>query len=190
MAGPDYLSGERFYLRAPIKTDAETASAWYPGVFPVGSSRAESYLKDHLKAAWWPGRELHLMLVRADDDAVVGGVIAERPTGPGAVATFRLAASLTLEEADDGQAEALRLLIPWLLNEAEVLTVTASIAVDQPRSLEAAASIGMTVQIRLREFLARPGGRVDLLQLQALNPRRMATVEPAEMVDRGARGRT
>jgi hypothetical protein len=144
--------------------------------------RAEAYLKEHLKSAWWPGREIRLMIARTADDQVVGGVAIEHPTGPGAVTAIRLAPFLSPDDADEVQADALRLLVPWLLDEAEVLTVTVGVGADQERSLEAARELGMADEIRLREFLARPGGRADLIQLQALNPRRAARVTRDEDV--------
>jgi len=176
MMGPAYLTGERLSLRAPVTTDAEVAAAWFPSVFPVGAGRAESYLKDKLKSAWWPDREFHLMIVRIADDQVVGSLIVEHPTGPGAIVTIKLTPALSPSELDETQADTLRILIPWLLDEAEALTVTVGIGADEPRSLDAAHDLGMETAIRLREFLARPGGRVDLIQAQALHPRRAAMV--------------
>lgn len=184
MMGPAYLTGERLSLRAPVPTDAEAAAAWYPGPFPVGAGRAESYLREKLKSAWWPDREFHLMIVRIADDQVIGSVIVEHPTGPGAIVTMKLTPAFSPDERDETQADALRILIPWLLDEAEVLTITVGIGADQYRSLDAARDLRMETAIRLREFLARPGGRVDLIQAQALHPRRAATV-PSDAPSRG-----
>ncbi len=176
MPGPSYLTGERLYLRAPLKDDIAASANWYPSVLPVGSGKAETYLKDKLKGVWWVNSPIHLMVVRVADDQVVGGVIIEHPTGPAAEVSLRFAPTLEFDEADRTQADVLKLLVPWLLNEAETLTITVNIAADQTRTLEAAGELGMSQQIRLREFLARPGGRVDMIQLQALNPRRAARV--------------
>jgi len=184
--GPAYLTGERLLLRAPLAADAAVATGWYPGVFPVGASRGASHLKDKLKAAWWPDREFQLMIVRMGDDEVIGGVIVEHPTGPGAVLRIKIAPSLDPEETDATQADTLRLLVPWLLDEAEVLTITVGIGADQPRSLDAARELRMETQIRLREFLARPGGRVDLIQAQALHPRRAPRVSGDDAPSFGA----
>lgn len=183
--GPSYLKGERLYLRAPVKADAEASGAWYPSVFPVGTGRAETYLKDHLKAAWWPDREFHLVIERVEEDQIVGGVIVENPLGPSAVVTVRTAPFLSFDEADEVQADTLRLLVSWLLTEAEALTVTVGVGADQPQTLAAAHDLGMESQIRLREFLARPGGRADLIQIQALHPRRAARVAESDSVREG-----
>ncbi len=174
--GPSYLTGERIYLRAPLKDDTAASASWFPSVFPVGSGKAESHLKDQLKRVWWPGDRLHMMVVRADDDQIVGGVIVEHPTGPTTTVALRFSPILAFADADRMQADTLKILVPWLINEAEVLTITVDVGADQDLTLAAAGELGMSQQVRLREFLARPGGRVDMIQLQALNPRRAACV--------------
>ena len=176
MPGPTYLTGQRLSLRAPLKDDIAASASWFPSVFPVSSGKAETYLKDQLKRFWWAADEFHLMIVRLKDGQVVGGVVIERPTGPAAEISLRIAPSLTFNQADRTRADALKLLVPWLLNEAETLTITVNVGADQLQTLDAAESLGMSHQVRLREFLARPGGRVDMIQLQALNPRRAARV--------------
>ena len=180
MPGPSYLTGARLYLRAPIKDDTARSASWFPSVFPVSSGQAETYLKDTLKKVWWPGDQHHLMAVRATDDQVIGGVIIEHPSGPAAEISLRFAPILGFDEADRAQADVLNLLVPWLLGEAETLTITVNVGADQTSTLAAAGDLGMTQQVRLREFLARPGGRVDMIQLQALNPRRAARVPEME----------
>ena len=176
MPGPSYLSGERIYLRAPLKEDTAASASWFPSVFPVGPGKAESHLKEQLKRVWWPGDNLHLMMVRTDDDQIVGGVIVEHPTGPTTNVTLRLSPILAFADADRTQADTLTILVRWLINEAEVLTITVNVGADQHLTLAVASDLGMSQQVRLREFLARPGGRIDMIQLQALNPRRAASV--------------
>ena len=181
---PPYLSGERFYLRAPDKTDYEVAVAWFPSIFPANAVRAEAYLKDALKTAWGPGAALHLIVARIDGDEVVGGVVIEHPKGPDARVEMTFAPSLPPAEIDLIQAEVLRILVPWLQDEAEVLVATFSIGADQPASLTAADELGLERSARLREFLARPGGRADLILCQFLNHARvrMNGEDPKERV--------
>ncbi len=76
------------------------------------------------------------------------------------------------EESDALRAEVLGLVVPWLRDELELMTVTVDIAADDPAALAAATALGMVLGVRLREHVARPAGRVDLLQFQALNPGR------------------
>jgi RimJ/RimL family protein N-acetyltransferase len=49
--------------------------------------------------------------------------------------------------------------------------VRLTVAADQPATLAAADALGMVRAARLREWLARPGGRVDQIYCEALNPR-------------------
>jgi hypothetical protein len=176
VTGPRYLTGARYYLRAPVNDDVAFSASWFPSVFPVSVGQSERYLKDQLKRVWWASDPFHLVVARVEDDQVVGGVIIKRPSGPGAEISLRFAPALGFAEGDRIQANALELLVPWLLNEAEVLTITVNVGADQARTLDAAAQLGMSQQVRLREFLARPGGRIDMIQLQALNQRRAARV--------------
>ena len=77
-----------------------------------------------------------------------------------------------IEDGDEVRVEALRLVVPWLRDEVEMMTVTASIPADELALIAAAEAMGMVRQARLREHVVRPGGRVDLVLYQALNPRR------------------
>lgn len=172
MPGPSYLTGEQHYLRAPVLADAEVTAAWFPDRFPVNATRAEAYLKETLTTVWSTGANILLMVVRSSDDQVVGSVRIEHPTGPAAQVDARFAPTLSAEDMDGVQADVLAIINPWLFNEAEVLTITIGVGADQPRTLAAASVFGMTQQVRLREYLARPGGRTDLIQLQAVSPRR------------------
>ena len=89
MPGPSYLTGERLYLRAPLKDDVAASASWFPSVFPVSSGQAETYLKDQLKRVWWAADEFLLTIVRREDDQIVGGVVIEHPTGPAAEISLR-----------------------------------------------------------------------------------------------------
>ncbi len=84
---------------------------------------------------------------------------------------FHLAPWLPSPEADELRAEALRLCVPWLRDEVELMTVTIPIGADETATLAAAEAVGMIQGARLREHLFRPNGRVDLFYYQALNPR-------------------
>jgi hypothetical protein len=169
---PNYLTGERIFLRALRKEDAATASAWHPGPLPVNAPAAEAFLKERHTSAWGPSDPLFLAIVRTEDDAVVGGVELEHPLGRIVYAVVRVGPWRTDAEADAIQADALRLLVPWLRDGAEAMVVTVPIAADRPLTIAAAEELRMVRGTRLRQFVARPGGRVDLLEYQALNPRR------------------
>ena len=169
---PAYLTGERVYLRALRKADAATAAAWHSGPLPVNAPAAEAFLKERHTAAWWPNDPLVLAIVRSVDDAVIGGVELEHPQGRIVYAVIRVGPWHADAEADAIQADTLRLLVLWLRDEAEAMVVTVPIAADRALTISAAEELGMVLGTRLRQFVARAGGRVDLLEYQALNPRR------------------
>ena len=121
-----------------------------------------------------------LVVVRLEGDEVVGGATVEGVNGHHGQVRLRMAPSLPAAEADDLQAEALRLLLAWLRDDREQMAVTAEVAADHPATVAAAEAIGMTCAARLREHLTRPGGRADLLYYQALGrPWRVAEGEDA-----------
>jgi RimJ/RimL family protein N-acetyltransferase len=76
-----------------------------------------------------------------------------------------------LEDSDELRAEALRLLVPWQRDEHEMMVTRLYVPADQPRTIAAAEELGMTLSVRLREFIPVPDGRVDELIYEAINPR-------------------
>lgn len=161
-----YLTGERVYLRAMLLADKEHATAWYNSPFPIDASRAETFLKEEHKAPF--SRTIHLVIVRRDADDIVGG-LKIYSNGRQAQLTFSMAPWLGATEADGLRADALRLVIPWLRDEATMAATDVTIAADQEQTIAAAVELGMQQSVRLREFVARPGHRVDLLFYQALS---------------------
>jgi RimJ/RimL family protein N-acetyltransferase len=162
-----FLTGERIYMRAMLMGDKEHAAAWFDSPFPIDATRAEKFLKDEHQRPW--PRPTHLAIVRLDGEEIVGG--ARVHSWNGRIARLSLHMAPWLAEADDLRAEALRVLLPWLRDEGEYMVVRLAIAADQPATLSAAEALGMVQAVRLRERLARPGGRVDQFYYEALNPR-------------------
>lgn len=165
---PVWLTGERLYLRPMVAADKEHAAAWFDEVFPIHSTRAEAVLKDEHKADRTP----RLALVRTDGDEIVGSVeVGTRDGFRRCSLLFHMAPWLDRADADALRAEALRIAVPWLRDQVELMVVTAHLAADMTETVRAAEALGMTRAVRLREWLARPGHRVDKLIYQALNPR-------------------
>ncbi|RIK44176.1 MAG: hypothetical protein DCC58_08635 [Chloroflexi bacterium] len=160
-----FLSGDTVYLRALVLEDKEHAIAWHPGPFPVNAAKAEEVLRDEHKSL--SPRVQHLAIVRTHGDEIVGGARIwsdERWTD------LNVTMAPALPDADELQAAALRLLIPWLRDEVEMMVTATSIASDQPVSIAAAEQLGMERTATLRQWLARPGGRIDQYRYEALNP--------------------
>jgi RimJ/RimL family protein N-acetyltransferase len=159
-----YLTGECVYLRALTNADNEIATAWFDSPFPIDATRAGTWLKETQRDPN-ASRRLDLVIARLADDGAVGGATLRTDFRIGTL-QFHMAPALA--DADALRAEALRLLIPWLRDDLELMTVIARIAADEPATIAAAEALGMTPNARFREHVARPGHRVDMLMYQAL----------------------
>ena len=164
---PVFLTGERVYLRAFLPEDKDHAAAWFPGPFPVNSIRAESFLKDvHKEEAL---RTRRLAIVRTTGDDLIGGARVWMGHWHSEL-SFQLAPWLDAIEADELRAEALELAVRWLRDDWELPSIRVELAADQPLTDAAAERLGMTLAARLREHVARPGGRADLIVRQLTRP--------------------
>ena len=160
-----YLTGELIYLRAMVASDKDHAAAWFPGPFPIDASRAEAFLKESHENLF--ARERDFAIVRRSLDEITGGAHVSM-TGNHARVRLRTAPWVT--DGASLRAEALDLLARWLVDESEHVTATFEIPADDAEVIERAQALGLVHGARLREFIARPGGRVDLLLMQKLNP--------------------
>ncbi len=163
-----YLTGEHIYLRPLEEADQETATAWFASPFPINATRAKTFF-DEQPAHWWDQESHTLVIARVDDDTPVGGLKISSEHRRMAALRFHMAP--VLEDADPLRAEALRIVVPWLRDEHEYMVVELITADDEVETIAAAEDLGMKLCIRLREFIARPGGRVDELSYVATNPR-------------------
>jgi len=166
---PVYLRGPNVYLRALVEADKERGAAWLDATLPVNAGRAEAVLEEEHHGQWRrSARRLAIALTK--DGEVVGGA---RVSSHDAFRTCRLAFEMApwRDDADALRAEALGLLVHWLRDGAELMVVTVELPADQPLTSAAAEALGMVLGARLREWYGRPGGRVDCLVYQALNPR-------------------
>jgi RimJ/RimL family protein N-acetyltransferase len=163
---PAYLTGPRLYIRALLLEDKQHAAAWHPSPFPINAARAEEYIKDVHKGE--SPRTYQFVIARLENDEIVGG-LKLWTTFRVADLTFRMAP--WLPDADELRAEALGIAVRWLRDDYELMTISVALPADAPLSLAAAEQAGMRQNARLREALARPGGRVDELLFEVLNPR-------------------
>lgn len=158
-----YLTGERIYLRAMTIEDKEHSAAWFAGPFPIDAERAEKFLKEEHSSLY--SRNRHLIIALTDTDEIVGALHMVT-NGRGADTWFSIAP--WRDDADSLQADALRLVIPWLRDEAIMVATDTEIPADCTETIAAAEALGMRLAVRLREHVARPGQRVDMLLYQAL----------------------
>src|SRR4051812_32029074 len=146
-----YLTGEELYIRAMVAGDASHATAWFNCPFPVNTDRAETWLKDAHTSADQP-HGLHFAIVRAADDAVIGGVTLHTNYRKG---TLRLHMAPWLSDADMRRAAALRLLHRWIRDDLELMAFVLHIPADQSETIAAAEALGMERGVRFREGVAR-----------------------------------
>jgi RimJ/RimL family protein N-acetyltransferase len=165
-----YLRGPRVYLRAMVDEDRERGAAWVDHTFPVNASGAEKVLEREHTGAWWHRSRRRLAIAAGEDDEVVGSVGVSSPDGY-RTCTIAFEMAPWREDADVLRGEALGLVVHWLRDDVELMVVTVDVAADEPATIAAAEALGMALSARLREWFGRPGGRVDRLVYQALNPR-------------------
>jgi RimJ/RimL family protein N-acetyltransferase len=165
---PPYLTGETIYLRALVADDRDEPLAWHAGSFPINSARAGQLLEEMHDSPWEP-ETIQLAIARRADDQVIGSITVERHGGR--TGTLAVHIAPTCPESNAIEAETLGIAVPWLRDEMELMVVTVRIAADQDVVIAAAESLGLDATARLREAIARPVGRIDLLVYQALNPR-------------------
>lgn len=158
-----YLTGEKVHLRAMGLADKDHAAAWFDQPFPADVTRAETFIKDEHKDL--DSREKHLIIALNETDEIVGRFCLWS-NGRIAVIWFRMA--FVRDDADEIQADVLRITTPWLMNEASMFSLTAEIPSDCTATIAAAEQLGMQPSVRLREHIARAGHRVDLIYYQAL----------------------
>lgn len=175
-----WLRGERIGFRAPVLADAAFATQWIGGPFPMTARRAEALLRGTETDAWGGGPINRLMTIDLATNDIAGSVIIERKGTRNTELTFHWAPSLPPAERDKFVAEALALLVPWLFGELEALTLRVEVADDDAAMKQAALGAGLTETVRLPEFVARAGHRVDLLWFMAINPRLAGTIARAE----------
>ncbi|MBA2753195.1 MAG: GNAT family N-acetyltransferase [Chloroflexia bacterium] len=163
-----YLSTPRFVVRPSGTDDAGAAAAWLPLPFPIGRERGEATLREANAAPWGHQDPLDLLVCRRRDGVVLG---AFRLTGvAGRTGTCRLTVgpAVAPDEGDAIRGDLIPVIIGWMRDELDLMTVGLWLPSDDDRSIAAAESAGMTSAVRLREHVARPGGRVDLLRYEIL----------------------
>lgn len=165
---PGYLTGKKVRLRAPVEADKDCATAWFDSPFPINASRAATFFEE-MPGKWWEQPALTLVIARVETDEVVGGLRLTNSDRRTTSMSFHMAP--VLPDADELRADAVRIVVPWLRDEHEYMVVRLHIGADATETVAAAEQLGMRLGVRLREFLAGPGGRVDRLCYEALNPR-------------------
>lgn len=165
---PVFLSGDTVYLRPMVAEDKDIAVAWYDSPLPANSVLAEKTLTE-LHNKMWSATTRQYAIARQEDDRVIAGASIHFEQGD-RKATINLHTAPLLDDADQVQAAALRILVPWLIDEHNQRRVDVMLGANDVATIAAAEELGMFPGVRLREYWQRPGGRVDVFIYQVLNP--------------------
>ena len=163
-----YLNGASVYLRAMLADDKARTIAWYRSPLPLNAAFGESHLKE-IHQSMWDATRRQYAIVRNSDDDIVGGAIVSVTTGDRkASVAFHMAPLLA--NADSLRADALRVVVPWLIEDHNMRRVDVTIASSDLETIREAENLGMFAGVRVRQFWLRPEGRVDAIIYQLLNP--------------------
>lgn len=165
-----YLKDDRYGLRAPVPEDADHAMAWYEGAFPIPAEAAHDLLTGQETIPWGMNPTIRLMVVELATGDIVGGVLVERKDDR--VARLRLTAGGPDPSGEDAQrlrADVLRLLVPWVMGELNMMVAVIDVPADEAILIDAARELGLVEVVRLRQHIARPAGRIDLLMLERVD---------------------
>lgn len=163
--GQTILVGEEIYLRRIEKRDAAHAMSWRDSVYPISPSVAEAWIGETNNQRQW------FAVVRKTDDRVVGSCVFY----PHRVNT---AIQVTIDPlfgdaARHWQAEAIRLVLPWRVDELQVMSVSVTLNGDETEAIAAALACGAQEVARSPKLIrsrVRPNGEwVDLVHLAYLN---------------------
>lgn len=161
-----FLTGDLIYCRAYVKEDKEHTGAWLDTPFPATAARGEKVLKDWHKTFFPMTR--HYAICRLSNDEIAGGVKISMFARNMDV-EFHFAP--WAEDADELRADALKVLVPFLSQEWDMVGVNVSLAADWEASIAACEALEMNRAVTFREFFVRPGRqRVAKLIYQKLNP--------------------
>ena len=162
-----YLRGDIIGLRAPVRADAGYVDIWKEDDTPLLPEAAESLLIAGERVPWGNNPVIRLMIVGLDSGETLGSLVVHRSGNRTSRLTLTVGADV--QRRAQIERDALGLAVPWLLNEIGLMTVTIQVPADETTRVSAAEAAGMSIAVRLREYIARPDGRTDLLTLERIN---------------------
>jgi RimJ/RimL family protein N-acetyltransferase len=183
--GQTFLVGPTLYLRGIESDDANVGTAWYPSSYPIPPDILEDRLKESVPDDARDSK-YRLVACRRGDDVPVGSVWF-RVDG-GRTAEFTVYANPLYREdvrAEIG-AELIRLMVPYLLMERDVMVVWFDTEAGIPLIEETLATVRMRKAYRLREAMLFGGRRRDLACYEILHPNWVARLGSPEVYEEGA----
>jgi RimJ/RimL family protein N-acetyltransferase len=170
--GQTFLVGERVYLRRAEPEDAPYSMSWRNTIFPKSTSRTESWIKDDMTKE---RNTATFVILRKVDDRPVGSVRTERWNH--AVWVTPYAQPLIGEQGQRYVAEALGLILPWIIDELHrVIAYVPDVPADHQIVREALIALGARETIHFREKLKREGGYIDAYAYEYVNAQWVQTL--------------
>lgn len=170
--GQTYLVGDNVYIRPIEVIDAKVGASWRDTLFPQSPDRHEKWIKEEMVKEQ---NSRHLAIVRKADDRVVGSARVDRDGGIASFLHLRVD-PLYGSRGKAWAAEALTMLVPWLVDEQQRPALNMLLPADEREILAAALAAGMRQTGRFREMLEKDGKRIDRLVLTRLNPLWVQTI--------------
>jgi RimJ/RimL family protein N-acetyltransferase len=175
--GQTFLVGEEIYIRAVEPSDAKRGQSWTTTILPRSTARYEKWIKEEMTKQ---KRRATYVILRKSDDVPVGSI----RTGRWDPRTY-LSASIDPLYGEQGQhwlAEALRIAVPWLVDEQQRPILGISLPADAGPGIDAVTGLGARQSVRYREQLRTWGGRTDGLVFEYFNQEWIARIgDPADI---------
>ncbi len=170
--GQRFLVGDTVYIRPIELSDAKVGASWRDTLFPQSPDRVETWIKEDMVKL----KDIqHLAIVRKADDRVVGSASIARDGNVANFLSLRVD-PLFGERGKAWAAEAVPMLVEWLVDERQRPMLSMLLPADEHEILNAALAAGMQETARFREMLEKDGKRVDRLVLTRLNPLWIQTI--------------
>jgi RimJ/RimL family protein N-acetyltransferase len=164
--GQTFLVGEEIYIRPFAKADAANGMSWRDTVFPQSTDLIETWIVEDLPKAG-ENRTAHYAIARKADDVVVG--TAKIVYDDVSVPLELHVDPLYGERGARWKAEALTLIVPWMVDENHRPGMQIPLAATETAVIAAAEALGMRECARFREMLLVDGRRVDRVWYEYLN---------------------
>ncbi|CAN5617872.1 hypothetical protein BH23CHL5_BH23CHL5_26350 [soil metagenome] len=185
-----FLVGPSLYLRPVDLDDASTAAIWRAKPFPAPVESVQDELKQRLEV---PGEEEHqnqlLLICQRDNDKPVGSLTLDMDGWRTVDIDLHLDPLASEERKSSITTEVIGFLIPWLLEERNLMAVSVSDLSNRPIVESKVQELSGRIAAHHRELYLVDGVRRDRYYYQFFNPiwvEKLGPPDPPEigLVDR------
>ncbi len=163
-AGQTFLVGDEIYIRAVETGDNKFGVSWKDTIYPKSTEWYETWIKEKMVKE---KRRATYIILRKRDDVPVGSIRTWRRDPLTQIVHW--IDPLYGERGQRWLAEALGLVIPWLVDEQHRPLVRTRVAANQDAAITQLNALGARQVARFREAEKTWGGRADVLVFEYLN---------------------